>query len=73
MMNRIKEILKQQGRTQTWLSRRLDIPFRIVNSWANNHHQPSENKLYLIAQKLNVNVRDLTKQDESDYSGQQGV
>lgn len=31
--NRIKEVLEEQGRTQTWLAKKLNITFRQVNSY----------------------------------------
>lgn len=38
--NRIKEVLEEQGRTQTWLAKKLNITFRQVNSYCSNASQP---------------------------------
>ncbi|WP_354669535.1 helix-turn-helix transcriptional regulator, partial [uncultured Duncaniella sp.] len=44
--NRIKEVLEEQGRTQTWLAKKLNITFRQVNSYCSNASQPSIPVLY---------------------------
>jgi transcriptional regulator with XRE-family HTH domain len=61
-MNKIKSVLKDQGLTQTRLARRMDLPFRLVNDWVNNRHQPSEDTMYKIAKALNVSIRTLTEE-----------
>ena len=40
-MNRIKEILKKQGRTQTWLSEKIEKSYVVVINYCNNNSQPS--------------------------------
>ena len=47
--NRIKEVLEEQGRTQTWLAKKLNITFRQVNSYCSNASQPSIPVLYYIS------------------------
>lgn len=58
-MNRIKEILKDQGRTQTWLSNKIGKSYVVVTNYCNNHSQPSIPVLRMIAKILDVDVRDL--------------
>lgn len=58
-MNRIKEVLKEQGRTQTWLSEKIDKSYVIVTNYCNNNSQPSIAILRKIALALDVDVRDL--------------
>ena len=58
-MNKIKTILKEQGRTQTWLAQKLGKSFNIVNLYVQNKTQPSLETLYEIAEILGVNVKDL--------------
>ena len=38
-MNRIKEILKQQGRSQTWLAEQIGKSYNVVTNYCNNHSQ----------------------------------
>lgn len=56
-MNRIKKILKEQGRTQMWLSERLGKSYVMVTSYCNNKVQPSIQILNQIAKLLDVDVR----------------
>jgi transcriptional regulator with XRE-family HTH domain len=58
-MNRIKEILKEQGRTQTWLAEQIGKSYVIVTNYCNNNAQPSVPVLRNIAEVLDVDVREL--------------
>ncbi len=58
-MNRIKEILKEQGRTQTWLAEKIDKSYVIVTNYCNNNTQPSLYILKNIAEVLDVDIREL--------------
>lgn len=58
-MNRIKEVLKEQGRTQTWLAEQIDKSYVIVTNYCNNNSQPSIPVLREIAKVLDVDVKDL--------------
>ena len=66
-MNRIKEVLKEQGRTQTWLAEKIEKSYVVVTNYCNNNAQPSIEVLRKIAEVLDVDVRELlipTKEDE---------
>ncbi|MCA0959718.1 helix-turn-helix transcriptional regulator [Muricauda ruestringensis] len=56
-MNRIKEVLKEQGRTQTWLSEQIEKSYVVVTNYCNNNAQPSIEILRKIANILDVDVR----------------
>nr|WP_297165694.1 helix-turn-helix transcriptional regulator [uncultured Dysgonomonas sp.] len=58
-MNRIKEVLNEKGIKQTWLAEKLGKSFKMVNAYTCNRSQPSLETLYLIAELLQVNVKDL--------------
>lgn len=58
-MNRIKEVLKEQGRTQTWLAEKIEKSYVIVTNYCNNNAQPSIEVLTKIAKVLDVDVRAL--------------
>ena len=58
-MNRIKEVLKEQGRTQTWLADQIKKSYVVVTNYCNNNSQPSIPVLTKIAEVLNVDIRDL--------------
>lgn len=58
-MNRIKEILKAKGITQTWLAEKTNKSYTTINEYARNVRQPSVEDLYKIADILQVQVTDL--------------
>ncbi|MCW2118042.1 helix-turn-helix transcriptional regulator [Flavobacterium sp. 7A] len=58
-MNRIKKILKEQGRTQTWLAEKIGKSYVIVTNYCNNNSQPSIQVLTEISQILDVDIREL--------------
>lgn len=62
-MNRIKEVLKEKGISQTWLAKKLDKGYNTINEYARNVRQPSIEDLYRIAQILDVNAKDLLKEE----------
>ena len=65
-MNRIKEVLKEQGRTQTWLSEKIEKSYVIVTNYCNNNAQPSIEVLRKIANILDVDVRILLHSTKSE-------
>lgn len=58
-MNRIKEVLKEKGIKQVWLSEKLGKSYTVVNAYASNRRQPSLEVLYAIAKILDVNPKEL--------------
>lgn len=58
-MNRIKEVLKERGISQTWLADQTDKSYTTINEYARNKRQPSLEDLYKIAKILNVEVKEL--------------
>lgn len=58
-MNRIKDVLQEQGRTQTWLAEKINKSYVIVTNYCNNNSQPSISVLREIAKALDVDVREL--------------
>jgi transcriptional regulator with XRE-family HTH domain len=58
-MNRIKEVLKQQGRKQTWLAEKIGKSYVVVTNYCNNHTQPSIMILNKIAIVLDIDIREL--------------
>jgi transcriptional regulator with XRE-family HTH domain len=63
-MNRIKEVLNDKGVKQTWLAERLGKSFNIVNDYCNNKRQPKLEVLFEIAELLNVEVKELIKENK---------
>ena len=58
-MNRIKEVLEEQGIKQTWLAEKIGKSFSQTNAYVCNRRQPSIELLYEIASLLGVEAKDL--------------
>ena len=58
-MNRIKGVLKDKGISQTWLAKQIGKSYNTINEYSRNVRQPSLEDLYVIAEILNVEVKDL--------------
>ena len=58
-MNRIKEVLNEKGLKQTWLAKKLDKSYNMVNRYVQNRQQPRLEVLNEIALILDVDVREL--------------
>lgn len=62
-LNRINEVLREQGRTNKWLSAQLGKNEVTVSRWCRNLQQPDLETLYRVAHLLGVPARDLLVED----------
>lgn len=62
-MNRIKDVLKEKGISQTWLAKKMDKSYNTINEYARNIRQTSIEDLYRIAKILEINAKDLLKEE----------
>lgn len=58
-MNRIKAVLREQGRTQKWLSEKLGISPASLSLYANHQVSVTLETLNAIAEILDVDVHEL--------------
>lgn len=58
-MNRIKEVLKDQGLSQTWLAEKIGKSYVFFTNYCNNNNQPGIKVLRQIALVVDVDVREL--------------
>ncbi|QGY44837.1 helix-turn-helix domain-containing protein [Maribellus comscasis] len=65
-MNRIKEVLEKQGRTQKWLAKELGKSYNMVNAYVQNRQQPRLEILLKIAEILDVDVKILIVSNKED-------
>lgn len=65
-MNRIKEILKEQGRSQTWLAEQIGKSYVVVTNYCNNKTQPSLSTLKKIADILDIDIRELLESTKNN-------
>lgn len=59
VINRLKVVLAEQGRTNKWLAEKLDKNTATISRWCTNETQPSLESLVDIAEALTVDVREL--------------
>jgi len=64
-MNRIKEVLEEQGRSQKWLSTQIGKSYNMVNAYVQNRQQPRLEILFDIARVLGVKVQDLIIEEKN--------
>ena len=57
--NRIKEVLRNSGKSQKWLADNLYTTTVTVNNWCLNKSQPPIKKLYKIAELLDTPASEL--------------
>ena len=65
-MNRIKEVLEEQGRSQKWLAMKLGKSYNMVNAYVCNRQQPRLETLNKIAEILDVDVTILIVSNKKD-------
>lgn len=58
-LNKLKEILKAQGRSQKWLAQQLGKSENTLSLWVTNQVQPSLEDLYRAAGLLDVEISEL--------------
>lgn len=59
VFNRIKAVLAEKQKTNTWLAEQLKMSPNTVSKWCTNQMQPTVESLFKIAATLDVDVRDL--------------
>lgn len=59
MKNKLKEVLKANGRSQVWMAEQLKVEVDTFGQWCRNRRQPTIFRLKEIAELLNVKMEDL--------------
>lgn len=57
--NRIKAVLAEKNRTNNWLAEQLNVNINTVSKWCTNQMQPTIERLFTVANSLDVDVREL--------------
>jgi putative transcriptional regulator len=57
--NRVKIVLAEKGKTNKWLAETIKKDQTTVSKWCTNKAQPSIEVLYVIADALEADVREL--------------
>lgn len=61
-----KEVLEEKGIKQIWGAENLEKSYNMVNGYVLNRQQPRLEIFYEIAKILDVNPKDLLKEDLND-------
>lgn len=67
IINRLKIVLVEQGKTSKWLAEQLEKNETTVSRWCTNEVQPTLDTLYKIATLLNIDVRQLLVENTRNY------
>jgi len=59
ILNRIKGVLADKGKTNIWLAEKLGKNKTTISKWCTNDQQPTLETLFDVADVLEVDVRDL--------------
>lgn len=65
LINRLKAVLAEQGKTNKWLAEALLKNETTISRWCTNEIQPSMTNLINIATLLDVDVRELINPTKS--------
>jgi len=66
-INRIKVVLVEKKRTNKWLAEQLGVNPSTVSKWCTNSSQPDLPRLLMIADLLEVNIRELIVREYKSY------
>jgi len=58
-LNRLKVVLADSGKTNKWLAEQLGKDPVTISKWCTNTTQPDLHTLAIIANLLNINIREL--------------
>lgn len=65
-LNRIRVVLAEKDKTNKWLSDKVGKSQVTVSRWCSNDHQPSLQDLQIIAEALDVDIKDLINSTKKD-------
>ena len=65
-LNRIKVMLAERNQTNKWLAEQLGKDPATVSKWCTNTAQPSIETLSIIAEKLDVDIRELLQSSKAE-------
>ena len=63
-INRIKVVLAEKGRTNKWLAEQVGKDPATVSKWCTNAAQPSLEMLLQVAKVLEVEIKDLIREQD---------
>lgn len=64
-INRIKVMLAEKGRTNKWLAEQVGKDPATISKWCTNAAQPSLEMLLQVAKVLEVEIKDLIREQDN--------
>ena len=58
-MNKIKEVIKREGRKQKWIAEKIGVSETDVSSYIANRRKPNHSRLTAMCRLLNCRIVDL--------------
>ena len=58
-MNKIKEVIKREGRKQKWIAEKIGVSETDVSSYIANRRKPNHDRLTAMCRLLNCRIVDL--------------
>ena len=58
-MNKIKEVIKREGRKQKWIAEKIGVSETDVSSYIANRRRPNHDRLTAMCRLLNCRIVDL--------------
>ena len=58
-MNKIKEVIKREGRKQKWIAEKIGVSETDVSSYIANRRKPNHDRLTAMCRLLNCKIVDL--------------
>ena len=66
-INRIKVVLVEKKRTNKWLAEQMGVKPSTVSKWCTNSSQPDVTSLLIIADLLEVDIKELIVREYKSY------
>jgi len=66
LINRLKAILAEHGKTNKWLAEKLEKNETTISRWCTNEVQPSLETLLKISELLHIDLKELIKSNKSN-------
>ena len=58
-MNRIKEVIRKEGKRCNWIAEQLDVAPSDISNWASGERKPNVERLVKLAKVLGCRLSDL--------------
>lgn len=61
-MINLEEILKEQGRSKTWLAKQMEVSRTTITNWSKGYNSPTIPTLKKLSKVLNIDISEFFKE-----------